>query len=304
MLKPFMSCFHLQARKRDEIILQKVTSQLVEQRDQLKPADVVSAVYALCKFHFNADSGRSLGILTAHVRRNLESYSLTDISQIVASLARVGVYNRPLLTAIIGQIHIESLRELSNQSLSNLMTGLARFGVTSSPKNPIWTNFAAEVSHRLSVHSEWTNSDLIACVVAYSSASRANHDEIVTNRLFSAVSRAIISESIDMPCVLKYIKACSRVQFRHVESLAVFAKVLRGTAEFPAQIETQQLLQLYSNLDKLGIDMTDVEEELRGRNIHIPESSKFKTWFTKSTNTKQTKSPLSSDSLRKRKYSW
>lgn len=186
------------------------------------------------------------------------------------------------------------------------MTGLGRFGVTSTIKNPIWSHFSNEVERRLQVPSEWKNSYLVACALAYSSANRAKQEK-TPNNLFTSISRAIVSESVvlDMPCVLKYIKACSRVEFRDIESLSVCANVLRNTSEFPAQIDTRELLELYTNLDKLGIDMIDVETELRNRKIQIPES-KHKTWFPQSRMKKDKKSSLSisTDSLRKRKYSW
>ena len=287
-------------------MLQSVAAQLVKAEISLDPRDLVSAIYGLCKFHFNEDTGRTLGILSSRVRRNLSAYNLDDLSQVISSLARVGVCNRPLVSDVVSLISQSRLTVLSNQSISNLMTGLARFGAKSCPKHPIWETFGEEIVLRLQTDSEWTVPDLLATILAYSSAAFPKRD--VTDRLFSSVSHYLLSESIvlDQAGVSKYLKACSRVEFRDVEMLAKCAFSLRHCPEFFTLTDTRDLLQIYTNLDKLGVDMKDLEEELRNRNISIP-ASKPATWFPQKTSSKPGK-PLNvskqSDSLRKRKYSW
>jgi len=282
-----------------------VACQLVENQQPLNPDDLVSVIYGLCKFHFNEDSGKTLGVLTARVRRNLSLYTLTDISQIISSLARVGVCNRPLVSDITPLITPESIEALSNRSLSNLMTGLARFGAKSSPKNPIWDILANEVIRRLQSDSQWSLSDLLATTLAYSVSATPNRD--VLDRFFSIVSHHLLSVTLDLQSVSKYIKACSRVEFRDVETLSHCASSLRQIAEFPFKVDTRDLLQIYTNLDKLGIEMKDLEDELTTRDIAIP-SNKSVTWFPasrqKSPKKETRQNQVKSDSLRKRKYSW
>ncbi len=304
----FVFRFMCQARTRDDILLQNIASQLVQSESRLTPVDSVSAVYGLCKFHFNDDSGRTLGILTSRIRRNLSSYSLSDLSQVISSLARVGVCNKPLVSDIASRISPSELQDLSNQSLSNLMTGLARFGAKSSSKNPVWDILAEEVIRRMEANSSWLVPDVLATLLAYSSASHTNRE--LTDRFFSTVSQYLLSDSIilDQDSVSKYLKACSRVEFRDIELLSKCASSLRQLPEFFPQSDTRDLLQIYTNLDKLGVDMKDLEDELRRRNITIP-FSRPSTWFPQSqkranlSSDKRTR-PQTSDPLRKRKYSW
>ena len=225
----------------------------------------------------------------------------------IVSLARVGVVNRPLVLEVTSRVTPEELATLSNQSLSNLMTGLARFGVKSTSQYPVWKYLSAAVIERLDKPTGWTPSDLLATTLAVS-VSVPPQDDLITP-YFSRISNWILSSSasINTDCVTKYIKACSRVEFRDVECLSKCASILRQDDKFPSKYETRDLLQIYSNLDKLGIDMKDLEQELCDkRNVEIPKT-KSPTWFPSPKNSRPKDAKIShhtSDSLRKRKYSW
>ena len=68
------------------------------------------------------------------------------------------------------------------------------------------------------------------------------------------------------------------VQYRDIETLSHCASCLRLMGDFPSALENQDLLNLYSNLDKLGVDMKEINEELNNRGVPVPKQ-KSPTWF-------------------------
>jgi len=242
-----------------------------------------------------------VGVLTSQAKRNLSDYSISQCSQLLSSISRLGLANRPLLNKVADRLITDptSLTAISNQSLTNLMTAFARLGMS----NPsVWENLANQVASRVSAATtDWNSTDLVATVFAYARANPAH----VHNPLFSTVSRALLTRAdLTFKEVSRFLIACRRVQYRDLDSLSHCAKCLRSDTEnFPSKIETADLLELYTNMDKLGVDMLDVNTELiEIRGVSIP-SQKSPTWFSpRRRESRDTRK--SSDSLRKRKYSW
>jgi hypothetical protein len=247
-------------------------------------------VYGLAKFHIKNDEVNTVGILTGHARRYLDDYTLKECSQLLSSLSRLGLVNRPLMLDVSTRVatNDDQVLSIDDQSLCNLMTSFARLGMK---RSDVWTKLADQVETRLSKSAkEWSPTDMISTVLAYSISHPPSYHE----GLFSCVSRAIRDHTLSMKDLSKYIRACSTVQYRDIETLSHCASCLRKDVDFPSNFPSQELLHIYTNLDKLGVDMKELNEELSARGVSVPKQ-KSPTWFP--ANFRQNRE------LRKRRYS-
>ena len=231
----------------------------------------------------------------------MREYSLDDCAQILSSLSRVKVKNQALLDRVAGSITPESVGNCATRSLVNLMSAFARFGVKPTKKSNPWTFLADELAGRLEAGEPASTSDLLAALTAYSVhfLGRAHAG------LFASASSALLRGApLTMEDACKYVKACSRTQYRNLETLSACASAIRGS-----QIETateSQLLDLYTGLDKLGVEVKEVDAELLRRGVTIPSPSSGSTWFRQAAPVPSKRKGEKSEpvSLRRRKATW
>jgi hypothetical protein len=247
--------------------------------DDLSYSDVLSSIYGLSKFRYDDGSDRCIGILSSRARRHLSEYSLAECSQLLSSLSRVGVKNKPLLHSVVDRLLVSpELRTMSVQCISNMMTGIARCGVSYPHKDELWDILADALADQAAASPDSLH-DSIAGLLAY---SYANPRTDPNSQLFSSISDILIeASSIDLADIMKYIRACSRVQFRSASALQACAENMRK--KFSPELlamDTRDLLSLYTDLDKLGAEMTEVSEELRLRGVTVSDRT-GQTWFKK-----------------------
>lgn len=191
----------------------------------------------------------------------------------------MGVKNKPLVHAVVDRLLVSpQLRTFSVQCISNIMTGIARCGVSYPHKDELWEILADALADRAGTSPD-TLHDSIAGLLAYSYANPRTH---LNSKLFSEISNILLeTSSIDLADIMKYIRACGRVQFRSASALHACAEMMRK--KFSAELlamDTRDLLSLYTDLDKLGAEMTEVSEELRARGVTVADKS-GQTWFKK-----------------------
>lgn len=271
----------------------------------LEPLHIVKAVYGLGKFHFIEDDGLSLGTLTAQARRRIWNYSIDDCAQMMASLSRVKFRNSPFINRIVDRVDPESIKSASFMSMVNIMTALSRFGVKDKKQNQIWVTLANELTVRLSPENridEYRTADICAALLSYSYPNvKKPHPE-----LFGTASECILDRSdMTFSDVLRYIKACARVEFRDLPAMSHCASNLRKLDEFSSR-SREELLDLHINLDKLGADIPELKHELEARGIPINRSSDDPTWFRSQAPNKQKPILRNNEarSIRSRKHSW
>lgn len=218
-----------------------------------------------------------MGILAASARRHIWNYSIDDCAQIVASLAKSKVVNPGFIGRVVDRVSPESVKEASFESLVNMMTGFARFGIRSSPKKDIWGILADELSDRVASSDLKSDcvTDMLNALTAFSYPNvNKPHDA-----LFGIISTRLRDGRLLNPAeVTKYLLACSRVQFRDPEMLSFCGKCLRSSGAIPS-MSTEDLLALYTSLDKLGADMPEIAEVLSSRGVRVSASPKPTTWF-------------------------
>ena len=251
----------------------------MQRHHSLEPKEIVQSIYGLGKFHFNEDSGKALGLLAGEARRRIWDYSMDDLAQILASLCRAKISNQGFVTRLSERISSEELESCSTRSIVNLMTGLARSGVSSSRKKlDPWPALADVLSERLHADpGSLSMDDQLGALTAYA-FPHVNHAHV---DLFSSVSQKILSHALSRQQVLKYLKACARGQFRDIPALSHCAKCLRSDGDFPAAFSTAELLEVFSTLGKLGADLPELTVELSARGVALPAVSTV-TWFRQS----------------------
>lgn len=275
-------------------MLEAVSKRLVLVCDTMGPSDLVNSLYGLGKFHFQQDGGTTAGLLSASVRRHLDACSFDQMSQVLSSLIRLGSTNQPLVSAVVGRVLREPLTCCSFQGLVNLMVAFARFGVR--PIKNVWGVLADEVCVRLT-ESSYSRSDLLAAIRAYS----VMHVGTAHANLFQSVSAALkVGPPLLPEEVCMYVKACSRAQFREVEMLTLCGSSLRQHSF--CSLSDSALLELFSGLDKLGVDMDELSGELKNRGVSVPtKSAVVSTWLRPAVARKPV---AESKSLRRRKWTW
>lgn len=280
-----------------------IAERLVEQSESLSPGEILSGIYGLAKFHFQDDSGKVLGILASRARRQIYNFSLDDCAQILASLSRVGHKNQALITRVQERIITEGLDGCSSRSVVNLMTAFARFGVASSRKLDAWPLLAETLASRIECDSaSLSRSDVLAAIVSYSFP----HIGRAHDGLFSAASRFLASQpdSFTLTDVRRYVKAASRCQYRNLDTLASCATWVRADLEGLEKLEKGAFLELFNGLEKLGVEIKEINAELARRGIEVPRSSD-PTWFRQPAPRPVTKKiTKESRSLRRRKWTW
>jgi hypothetical protein len=218
-----------------------------------------------------------MGILAASARRHIWNYSIDDCAQMVASLARARVQNPGFITRVVDRVCTDSVRNASFESVVNLMTGLARCGVTCSNKKDIWRTLADDISERLTSVDMPAHRipDILNALTAYSYRNVNNsHDG-----LFGAAStRLREGRLLTAAEVSKYLKACARVQFRDPETLKFCGNSLRASDSF-SSLPKEDLLAIFTSLDKLGADMPELTTELSSRGVPLTSTPKPVTWF-------------------------
>jgi hypothetical protein len=259
--------------------LRAIASKLGDDLDKLDEDDIVRSIYSLGKFHFRDDRGRCLGLLSGQARRHIWNYSVDDCAQMIASLSRAQAKNPGFVSRVVDRVFADSMKGASYESLVNLMTGLARFGVKDSKKKQIWSILADEVSTRLEQGHESSNSDILNALTAYSypNVNRAHE------RLFKEASKRLRSrDSFLTPQeTMKYLRACARVEFRDIESLVYVGTCLRRM-NVVKSLSKEDLLVIYTALNKLGAEMAELTEELKARGMEVP-GVKGVTWFRSGT---------------------
>ncbi len=275
--------------------------------NSLGPEETVRSIYGLCKLNLKDD--KYVGILSSHARRHLGEYTLDACSQMIASLSRAGVKNKPLVHAIVDRIleHPVALDHLSVQSLCNLMTGIARCGVSYPDRGDLWETLAMSLCVKLSANpTHATIHESVCGLLAYSYSNPILNEN---DALFEQVSESLVTffssqSELSLADILKYIKACSRVQYRSVDCLRACAQSIREHHLCDLlSMETSDLLGFFANLEKLGVDMSEVSEELReNRNVSVAVKT-GETWFRQKP-ISQKQRPSKTPSLRKRKWTW
>ena len=283
-----------------------ISQQLVDRVDVLEPSHIVKAVYGLGKFHFVEDGGVSLGILTAQARRRIWNYSIDDCAQLISSLSRVKLKNAPFITRVVDRIDDQSIKSSSFIAIVNLMMALSRFGIKDTKQRQVWQILANELTSRLSKIQSldtYGTRDICGALLSFSYPNvKKPHQE-----LFQVASECISHRSdMTFSDVLKYIKACARVQFRDIPTLSHCALTLRSLNEFSTR-SREDLLDLHTNLDKLGADIAELNQELEARGISINRPVEDPTWFRSQAPGHRRKSILNNNearSIRSRKHSW
>ena len=258
---------------RNDTLLRTVSEQLVNRHEQLSPVQVSHSVYGLCKFHFNEDEGKTLGMLTGEARRRMWEYSIDDLAQILSSLSRVRVKNQGFVTRLVERITPEQLETCTSRSVVNLMTGLSRNGVRSTRRADPWSVLADELTLRVEHESSLSVDDKLAALIAYAYPHVGHAHE----GLFSSVSKSLAS-TLSREQIFRYVKACARVQHRDVTVLALCASCLRSDPALLSGLPSSDLVELYSGLDKLGAEMKDLTALLENRGVSLPTVVK-PTWF-------------------------
>ena len=239
----------------------------------MNPTELVRSLYGLCKFRSFQEQDETLNLLASSLRKHIYNISLDECSQVLSSLCRVGNRNPGLLERIRGRLSIEGVSSCSIHSLVNFMTCFARLGVKSPIKDQLWPTLASEVSNR--VNPGMNRADLLSVLTSYSIA----HVNRAHDRLFSVVSDQLSCVAIwSLEEVCKYVRACSRAQYRYIPALRICAKSIRYTGL--ERMERTDILSLSSGLEKLGVEIKEVDEEMNRR--LIPISRKYKTWFRSS----------------------
>ena len=255
----------------------------------------MSAVYGLGKFHFRDDGGVCMGILTGQARKHIWDYSVDDCAQMLVSLSRANVKSPGFVNRVLERVCVDSVKDASFESLVNLMTGFARFGVKDSRKKQAWQILANELSLRLannfSKESSFRIPDLLNAITAYSYPN-INRPHV---ELFEAVSSQIRShDAVPMttPEVIKYLKACARVQYRDVEGLVYCGACLRKGVDGITSFSKEQLLDIYSSLNKLGAQMDEITLELQARGFAVSNETDAEstTWFKRRSTQNTTQS--------------
>lgn len=300
------------SRVTNDVLLAVLAKRLTENVRSLGSSDTLRSIYGLCKLRFKDEGDRSVGILSSHARRHLGSYSMGDCAQIISSLSRVGVKNKPFVQAVVDRIlqHPDALQTLPLRYVSNLMTGIARSGVSYQDKNELWGILSQSLCNKLLLLNPLTPGDIHESVCGLLAYSYANPGpQPFSKNIFTQVSDTLsdfLSESdVHQDDILKYIKACSRVQHRSVPALSACAGCIRK--EYLPNIlslETQDLLEIYSSLDKLGVDMPEITHELQAnRGVHV-NARTGETWFRQKPEKVGKKYGEEKQSLRKRKWTW
>lgn len=266
-----------QARKRSDALLTLIAERLVAEAQWMEPRDIVRSIYGLAKFSFNEDKGVVLGMLSAQARRRIYNYSMDDLSQILASLNRVGIKNQPLVAAVVGRVSEDSVRSMSSEALVNLMSGFSRSGVRSTKKQDPWRILGDELAAR--VHSSpgsIRRHDMLSALVSYAYP----HINVAHEDLFSRISFSLLlqGESLSAEEVCRYVLACARTQYRNLEALAFCAQSLRSREGWVVEISNEKLLKLCTGLDKLGVEMKEIDQELVNRGVSVPARNSV-TWF-------------------------
>lgn len=244
----------------------------------MRAHELVNSIYGLGKFYYKESNGRVLGILSAHVRRHIDLYSLDQLSQVLSSLSRVGVVNAPLLSDIVRKLLSRELdvKTCSSRNLVNLMVSFARFGVRPSRKIQVWEYLANEIVFR---SSDITVSDRIAAIYAYSIMHVSSPHIDLFQACVNTNDDVLLLSPSD---VCKYIYACSRVQYRDLEFLALFADSIR---ENIGKFTNEQIRKLYVDLDKLGIEVKEISQLQT-----VPlDSTPQTTWYPQRVPTRQFK---------------
>jgi hypothetical protein len=213
-----------------------------------------------------------MGLLTGQARRHIWNYSMNECSQMLSSMARVKVKNPAFVSKVADRVDVDSVKSLSTLSLINLMASFARLGTN---KKGLWQLLSDEVSIRIQSDSTISSTDLTMALVGYAYPNISKPHQA----LFQSVSLQLLErDTLSPDDILRYIKACARVQYRDLETLSHCASCLRRDPSIFPSLSKERLLELDSNLDKLGTEMAEVKQELS--RLGFPVKSKVGTpWF-------------------------
>ena len=240
-------------------------------------------------------------MLASQARRRVYELSLQDCSQVLSSLSKMKVKDLALLCRVQERLINEGAETCTPEGVVNLMTAFARFGTRSTSRADVWPVLADELALRITQGSRISRTDQLASLMSYS----FSHIGSAHDGLFSAVSQALCaddpSDVLPLSQVIRYVKACSRVQFRAIPTLSMCAQSIRSSQEDMEKLSHQDILELFTGLGKLGVEVKELNTELTRRGISIPESSV--TWYRQAPPNNVEKLSRQS-SLRRRKWTW